>query len=468
MKHIVLFTLLVLSGIKTNAIDSLRVLDVNAYVAIVGNYHPVAKQADLITQQARAELRIARGGWDPALTSDYASKTYNGSNYYSFFESAVKVPVWYGIEVKAGYDFAYGAYINPESKLPAGGLGYLGIQMPLGSELVFDKKRAALRQAQIFTRASEQEKLSQLNDLYLDALKAYYDWANAFAEYNIYVKAVKVAEERFIATCKTAALGDRPAIDTTEALTQLQSRQLQQVEAKMRYINALLQVNNFLWLPSGEPYPFDSLLVPVLPDTIITEGMLNMGSMETLAMQLKSIHPQLAAYSFKLKQLEIERRLKLESLKPKLNLQYNLLSNRFNFSSPAGSIFTNAYKFGLQFSMPLSFTQARGELTKVKLKIQETGYLFQLKEQQLINKLRSSFNELVSLQQQSHIYLQTTEGYKTLWEGEQKRFINGESSLFLVNSRENKYIEAQLKIAELTCKYYKAEATYKWATGNTR
>ena len=87
MKHFVLFALLVLSGLETNAIDSLRVLDVNAYVAIVGNYHPVAKQADLLTQQARAELRIARGGWDPALTSDYASKTYNGSNYYSFFEA---------------------------------------------------------------------------------------------------------------------------------------------------------------------------------------------------------------------------------------------------------------------------------------------------------------------------------------------------------------------------------------------
>ena len=156
--------------------DSVRVVKVEEYMAIVGSYHPVARQASLLPQQARAELRIARGGFDPFLYSDYNSKTYDGTNYYSFFETAVKVPLWYGVEVKAGYDFAYGSYLNPESKLPGDGLGYLGINVPLGANLVFDKRRAALRQAQVFQQASEQERLSQMNDLFLEALKAYYDW----------------------------------------------------------------------------------------------------------------------------------------------------------------------------------------------------------------------------------------------------------------------------------------------------
>jgi hypothetical protein len=32
---------------------------------IVKTYHPVAKQAQLILEKAKAELLIARGGWDP-------------------------------------------------------------------------------------------------------------------------------------------------------------------------------------------------------------------------------------------------------------------------------------------------------------------------------------------------------------------------------------------------------------------
>lgn len=445
--------------------DSLRVLSVAEYMAIVGNYHPVASQANLLPQQARATLRVARGGFDPVLYSDYDSKTYDGKNYYSFFESAVKIPVWYGIEVKAGYDFAYGNNINPENKLPGAGLGYLGISVPLGANLVFDKKRAALRQAQVFMQASQQERLSQLNDLFLDALKAYYEWSFAYAEYNVYRQAVVVAEQRFVATRKTAELGDRPAIDTTEALTQLQSRQLQLVDSRMRYLNAALEINNYMWLPSGEPYPFDTLIVPAAPDTSFIKSALSMTAMEELAARLRTVNPQLALYNLKLKQLDIERRLKIENLKPQLNVQYNLISNKFSFRSDAGLLFTNSYKFGMQFSMPLAFTQARGELKQVRLKIQDTNYGLELKTQQLKNKLRSSFNELAALQQQARIYLRSVEGFKALLDGEQRRFINGESSLFLVNARETRYLDAQVKTAELLTKYYKAEASYKWAAG---
>lgn len=465
IRYVLLIFIVCITGTLHAATDTLKVLSVAEYMAIVGNYHPVASQANLLPQQARAGLRIARGGFDPLLYSDYNSKTYNGTNYYSFFESAVKIPVWYGVEVKAGYDFAYGNYLNPESKLPGGGLGYVGINVPLGANLVFDKKRAALRQAQVFVQASQQERLSQLNDLFLDALKAYYEWCYTYAEYNVYQQAVTAAEARFIATCKTAALGDRPAIDTTEALTQLQSRQLQLVDSRMRYINAALQVNNYMWQPNSEPYPFDTLIVPTAPDSLFLFTALNMGAMEELAARLRTVNPQLALYNLKLKQLDIERRLKIENLKPQLNVQYNLISNRFNFKSDAGLIFTNGYKFGMQFSMPLAFTQARGELKQVHLKIQEANYALDVKSQQLTNKLRSSFNELTALQQQARIYLRSVEGYKALLDGEQRRFINGESSLFLVNARETRYLDAQVKTAELLTKYYKAEAAYKWAAG---
>ncbi|MFN8286291.1 MAG: TolC family protein [Chitinophagales bacterium] len=450
---------------KANS-DSIKIISVDEYMAAVTRFHPVARQADLLPQQARAELRIARGGFDPLLYSDYNSKTFDGTNYYSYFENAVKIPVWYGVEVKAGYDFAYGSYINSERKLPDGGLGYLGVNVPLGANLVFDKKRAALKQAHLFQQASEQERLSQLNDLLLDALKEYYEWSYYYQEYSVYREAVKIAEQRFWATRRAAELGDRPAIDTVEALTQLQTRQLQLVESRMRYLNAGLQVSNYLWKEDGQPYTLDTLVIPVIPDTAFLSSTLNLGGLEELCAGLRTINPSLALYSLKLKQLDVERRLKIENLKPTLNVQYNLLSRRFSFESPAGPIFSNNYKFGLQFAMPLSFIQARGELKLVKLKMQQANYMLDLKTQQLTNKLRSGFNELLALQQQTAIYLRSVEGYKALLDGEQKRLENGESSLFLVNARETRYIDARIKTAELLTKYYKAEAGYKWAAGS--
>ena len=73
---------------------TLRVLSVSEFMEIVKNYHPVAKQAQLILEQAKAKLLIARGGWDPDLYSNYKNKTYDGANYYSYFESKIS-PIWH-------------------------------------------------------------------------------------------------------------------------------------------------------------------------------------------------------------------------------------------------------------------------------------------------------------------------------------------------------------------------------------
>jgi outer membrane protein TolC len=446
--------------------DTTKVLSVAEFVAAVKQYHPVAKQAMLISEQAKAELRIARGGFDPLLYSDYNRKTYDGNSYYSYFENKIAVPTWYGIEVKAGYDFVYGDRINNENKLPNDGLGYLGISVPLAKNLFIDKRRAALKQAQIFREASEQQRLIILNDLLLDALTTYYEWAWSYREYSVYKEAVQLASIRFEATKKSAEFGDKPAIDTTEALTQLQSRLLQLSDARLKFISNGLELSNFLWLENDEPLPFDTTIVPVALNSDYIESIIELSRLDDLVSEVRLNHPQVLNYNFKLKQLDIERRLKIENLKPTLNANYNILSERFNFRSSNGLVLSNNYKFGVNFSMPLTFAQGRGELKLAKLKILDTRYQLNYKTQEIVNKLRTYFNQLITLQQQTKIYQESLVGFKRLLDGELMRFTRGESSLFLVNARENRYLEAQIKLSELQAKYFITEAKVKWAAGN--
>ncbi len=443
-----------------------KMLSVNEFISIIKQYHPLAKQAQLIPEQAKAELLIARGGWDPKITSDYNNKTYDGSNYYSYFENKIAVPVWYGIEVKAGYDYVYGGNINTENKLPKDGLGYVGVSVPLVKGMLMDKQRAALRQAQIFRDASEQQRLLLLNDLLLDAINTYYDWSYAYNEYAVYTEATRIAEVRYKATVQAALLGDRAAIDTTEALTQLQSRQFQLNEARLHFLNSGLELSNFLWLEDNKPAPFDTAIIPAALDSEFLKDQILLTQLDNLVTELRQTHPALLNYNFKLKQLEIERRLKLENLKPMLNANYNVLSERMNFRSDAGIVFSNNYKFGVNFAMPLTFMQGRGELKLTKLKILDTKYAIDFKQQELVNKLKSYFNELIILQQQTKIYESSVSGFKTLFDGETSRLNNGESSLFLVNARENRYLDSQVKLRELQAKYYKKQAALKWAVGN--
>jgi outer membrane protein TolC len=63
------------------------------------------------------------------------------------------------------------------------------------------------------------------------------------------------------------------------------------------------------------------------------------------------------------------------------------------------------------------------------------------------------------------LYEASIVNFQKLADGEDTRFRGGESSMFLVNARENKLIESQLKLRELQAKYFKTEAAVKWAAG---
>jgi len=441
-------------------------LSVVDFVQIVRQYHPVAKQAQLLKDQAKAEMLLAYGGWDPKIYSDYDEKMFEGTHYYSYFENKISVPIWYGIEAKAGYNTATGKYLNSESMLPDVGQGFVGISLPLMKNLLIDKQRAMLRQAQLFREASEQQRLMMLNDLLVAGLKCYYDWAYAYSEMKVFEEATRINVVRFNAMVESVKLGDRAAIDTTEALTQLQGRQFQLNEARLKFIKAGLDLNTYLWLENETPRPLDSLLLPSPLNSDFLRVQLRYEKLEELAAELLQTHPILRNYDFKLRQLDIERRLKIESMKPTLNLNYNLLNESYRVRNDFNYMVNNNYKLGLNFSMPLFFMQGRGDLQTTKLKIKNTQYAVETKKLELVNKLKAYYNEMMTLQAQTKLYEKNIKGFAQLFEGETARLRNGESSLFLVNARENRFLESQVKLYELQSKFYKTEADLKWTLGD--
>ena len=76
-----------------------------------------------------------------------------------------------------------------------------------------------------------------------------------------------------------------------------------------------------------------------------------------------------------------------------------------------------------------------------KLKINETNYAISLQQQEIENKIRFYYNELTGLQKQIAIYEQAYNNYQILFRGKDIRFKAGESTLFLLNARENKVLK---------------------------
>ena len=74
------------------------------------------------------------------------------------------------------------------------------------------------------------------------------------------------------------------------------------------------------------------------------------------------------------------------------------------------------------------------------------------------NKILAVYTELDSYQEQTGLIGQIVNNYSQLLSAEERKFSFGESSLFLINSRESKLIDAQLKKIEVQNKFLGAKA----------
>ena len=100
-----------------------------------------------------------------------------------------------------------------------------------------------------------------------------------------------------------------------------------------------------------------------------------------------------------------------------------------------------------------------------KLKITETSLELNQKKWQVENKVKTYFNEYIQVQKQLQIAQNAYTNYNKLYSNELLKFNNGESSLFLLNSRETKALEMLQKTIELRVKFFKAKYAIEWASG---
>lgn len=430
--------------------------------------HPVARQADLLTEQARFQLLRAKGGFDPKLYGDLEGKNFNEKTYFQYSEAGVKWPTWFGLELKGNYNRATGAFLNPEAGLPDAGQIAAGFNWTLGQGLLMDERRADLQQSRIALRQNEAERRALRNNLLLDAAKSYWTWVVAENSIRIFEEAQRQAEIRYAGILESFVQGDKPAIDTLEAFIQVQNRRLDVNFARVELQNAALELANFRWTPDGVPVVE---VTPGTPEPLIAASYPPIASSEAanLVQTALQSHPDLLAYEAKLSLLNVERRLKLEKRKPVLDLGYQLLGNGWQFFSTPGlegpGVFVNDVKWSLRFSYPILNRKARGDWQITQVKIAQTDLALQQKRLEIGNKVRQYLNELNTLAEQAALYRDIAANYRALLDGENEKFRFGESSVFLINTREQRWLEAQIKYLKLLSEYRKTEAALQWAAG---
>jgi outer membrane protein TolC len=117
--------------------------------------------------------------------------------------------------------------------------------------------------------------------------------------------------------------------------------------------------------------------------------------------------------------------------------------------------------------MPLFLRKERGKLQQVRIKRQSTGLDLNLARREIQNDVYAAYNEVRNFEKQLKIQEEATRNQEILVRAEQRKFDVGESTLFLINTRESKLIEMRTKVESLKSKYEKALANLAYMAGLT-
>ncbi|WP_318343624.1 TolC family protein [Flagellimonas baculiformis] len=429
------------------------VLGFKEYLGYVKKYHPVAKQAQLNIPMGQANLMKARGGFDPKIEVDYERKEFKETEYWDRLNTTFKIPTWFGIELKGNFQQSEGVYINPDETLPEDGLYSAGVSMSLAQGFWINERMATLRKAKLFREQSKAEQDLQVNEVLYKASLAYFDWLRAFRDAEVYKDFLDNAEIRFNGIRESALAGDIAMIDTVEAKIAVRNRSLGYEQAKVKLMKESLQLSNFLWI-NDVPVELQPGVKPDLGTDLAIDSTLEIQGVPLDSFDLNN-HPKMMSLEYKIEGLEVDKRLKANKLLPKLDVEYNFITETPELMN---SFVTENYKGGLTFQLPLFLRKERGDLKLAKFKLRDAEFERDNAQVEIQNKVTAIYNELDSYVLQNQLIQDIVKDYATLLTAEERKFSFGESSLFLINSREGKLIDAYLKQNEMENKFFHAKA----------
>lgn len=433
----------------------------NDFIDGILRNHPMARRAGNERTYAELQLTAARGNYDPLLSGSYQQKHFNGTPYFTVLNSEVKQPLFTNQYLKAGYDVGTGPNVNPESYTPSQGLPYVGMEVGVLQGLLIDKRRAEVLKAKAYVHYYTAEQKIQLNNLLYESSQRYFEWLFSAKQIALYSYFMDAARTRLQGVEALAATGERAEIDTVEAAILYQGRMLDMQNALVENRKNANDLSVYMWLneaPAAMGANFetvDSLELYYQKAKALLAEKLNISPLQ---------NPLLSKYSAYQKVADTDVRLKRELIKPVLNVKYNFLSGSPSALSPEFS--TNSYKWGVNMSFPLLLRNPTNEYKMARVVSQNNALELLNKTNELNFKVNALQQTLSILAEQLTNAERSASYSKQLLAAEMLKFKSGEGSIFMINTRETKLLESELKLAEYRLKFIKTVLTLIYLNGS--
>lgn len=435
------------------------------YLQSVMSANPNALKTELIQPSADMEMRFARGIFDPKIQADFQQKYFDQQEYYSIGNASLTVPTYIGLKAEAGFQQNDGNYLNNQLITPANGLAYLGLSMPVLQGLKTDEARTAWQIAALKQSLAAKTWQWSVNELLYKASDAFAEYAALASEISVLDEGIDNATNRLEFVRNSYLVGDKAAIDTTEALLQIQVWEAERTELLRNFIFAQQQLNIYRWIENDFSPDLSDVNYNLLENTL---DFLELQS-STLLADTSTIadHPRVAISAAKITEASFKRKLAAESLKPQLDVKYNFLRDaglvRNEELNPQFN--SKDFNWGLSFGFPLFLRKERAKIQLARIYEREAELNYDMTLRETKTLISAAKQALLQSMENAERNTKVLESYQQLLRAEEEKFSVGESSLFLLNTRESKWIESKRKLIKSNKEIFKSTITLIFAEG---
>lgn len=423
---------------RTHANDTLYL---NTYLEMISKNHPLIQKANLNEEIATANILKGKGALDPKIYSDIDRKQFDDLDYFTVWQSEAKIPTVLPIDFSVGYERNDGVFLNNENNVPQNGLVYGTINLSILRGLLFDEQRYNIQNAEIKGLKNLIEREIITREIIFQSINTYLDWASKNNTLDISNEFLDLIFDRHLNVIQLYENGDIPAIDTLESRLNLNSAEKLRLESRNNLIKAKEKLSLFIWNDNGDPLQINSVVVPMA----LQELTSLLREMSIIVNPDFIEDPLIAKIENEIETINLDTRLEKENLKPQLDLKYNTIINLGKVDlDPTFTL--NDYKYGVTFQYPIINRKTKGQI-RINEALTEQNALDKV---EYLGRLNNKYVGLVSRENiQNNILDVANEklaNSQLLYNAEVLKFSLGESSIFLLNSRERKLLEAQIEL----------------------
>lgn len=415
---------------------------------------------------ARADQLAADGAFDLMLDAKYYDR-FTGFYSGGYAEGKVTQPIApFGGEIFGSYRASDGDFPIYENYYNTNELGEfkVGALFSLLRNRQIDQRRFRVEDTRLAaSQARLDVLLAQLN-VQFEALRAYWQWVAAGNEIRVYEDLLEIAEARAVGLSRQVEAGAQPRIALTENEQNFIRRRSLLEEAKRGFLTASNSLSFYLRDERGK------LLVPSRDQLPNQELLTELPDIQTLMAMARSDvldqRPELRNFRIQLERARNRVELKRNDLKPDLDFSVEL-SRDFGPIGDGGPSFDSTDTVvGLTFKVPLQRRMARGAVGRAEAELRE----IELRKERTADQIRVEIDNILAnlnaALRLADLADDEVEQATTMVTAERKRFRLGAGDFFLVNLREERAADAQVRSIRAELNGRLAAASFSAATMN--